>query len=208
MLSVLVVDDHFVARHGLKQALREEFRDIAFGEAATAAEALIEIAKQRWAVIILDISIPATSGFQVLEEIRKKSSTARVLVLSVHSEPQYAARAFRLGALAYVTKDAGRAEILAAFRSVLAGRKYVSASLARRLKAQSEAAYDVGPEVLSSRERTVLLALAAGKRVTEIAKELNLDARTVTTYRRRILNKLHLHTVADIVRYVMDHQIS
>jgi DNA-binding NarL/FixJ family response regulator len=208
MLSVLVVDDHFVARHGLKQALREEFRDIAFGEAATAAEALIEIAKQRWAVIILDISIPATSGFQVLEEIRKKSSTAKVLVLSVHSEPQYAARAFRLGALAYVTKDAGRAEILAAFRSVLAGRKYVSASLARRLKAQSEAAYDVGPEVLSSRERTVLLALAAGKRVTEIAKELNLDARTVTTYRRRILNKLHLHTVADIVRYVMDHQIS
>src|SRR5664279_2825046 len=131
MLSVLLVGNHPMTRYGLQQILNEECRDITFGEARMGHEALFEAAKQAWTLIVLDIH--GGSGFLVLEEIRRQRPTAKVLVLSVHSEPQYAARALRLGAFAYLTKDAGRTEFLAAFNRVLAGQKYLSPSLARSL---------------------------------------------------------------------------
>ena len=205
MLSVLIIGNHPVTRYGLKQILKEEFRDVAFGEARTGDEALLKAAKQAWTLIVLDID--GQNAFLVLEEIRRKRPEARVLVLSARSEPQYAAHVLRLGALGYVTKDAGRTEFLAAFNRVLAGKKYVRASLAQQLSAYVDDS-DVGPEVLSAREHTVLLALATGKRIHEIALELDLNEQTVSTYRRRILDKLHLHSVADLVRYVIDRQIS
>jgi two-component system, NarL family, invasion response regulator UvrY len=206
MFSVLIVGNHPITCSGLKHILNEEFRDVVVGEARTGDEALSKAAKLAWTLIVLDMD--SESASPVLGEIRRKRSEARVLVLSMRSEPQYAARALRLGALGYVTKDAGRNEFLAAFNRVRAGKKYVGASLAPKLDAYLIDDSDVGPEVLSSRERAVLLALATGKRIHEIARELDLDENTVSTYRRRILDKLHLHSLADLVRYVSDRHIS
>jgi DNA-binding NarL/FixJ family response regulator len=208
MLSVLIADGHFIDRYGLKEMLREEFCDLTFGETATASEALVAVAKQYWALIVLDIGTSPESGFQVLAGILRQRPESRVVVLGTHSEPRYTARALHLGAFAYVTKVACRAEIIAAFRTVLAGRKYVSPSVTQRPDFRPEGGDDVSPAILSARERTVLLALVAGKRVNEIAIKLNLNEKTVTTYRRRILDKLQLHSTVDLIRYALDHQLS
>ena len=208
MFSILIVDDHLVTRRGLKQILKEEFRDIVFGEAGTAADALFEAAKQPWDMIVLDLSVPGAGGFEILEQIRQHRPTAQVLVLTMHRNHHYAARAFSLGALAYVTKDAGRTDLLAACHSVLSGRKYLSPPGSTTAVSHSPVEQGIGPEVLSPRERTVLLKLAAGKRILEIAAELNVHEKTVSTYRRRILDKLQLTSTADLVHYAIDHKLT
>lgn len=143
-----------------------------------------------------------------MEQIRRHRPASKVLILTMHREHQYAVRAFTLGALAYVTKDAGRADLLAAFRSVLRGSQYLSPSVSGSLPGGLPLGQDMDPSVLSARERTVLLALAAGQRIHEIAAALNVHEKTVSTYRRRILDKLHLNSTADLVHYVIDRKLS
>ena len=204
MPSVLVVDDHLLIRHGLKQMLSQEYRGLVFGEARNSDEATVRLAKRPWDLVILDIAIPGKDGFYVLQEIRHRHPSTRVLVLSMHADPQYAVRAQQLGASGYVSKNAGRPELLRAFKSVLAGKEYFEALPSARTSAETVP----GHAGLSTREHAVMLALAAGKSPGEIAAELNLSVKTISTYKCRILDKLALHSTADLVRYVIDHRLS
>ena len=201
---VLIVDDHLLVRNGLKQVLTEEYRSITFGEARTADEALAHVSKQPWDLIVLDIGIPGKDGFYVLHEILQRRPRTRVLMLSIHADPLYAVRARQIGALGYVCNDAGRSDLVKAFKNVLAGTAHYDASLPPR----SAVPPAVDHASLSAREYKVLLAFAAGKRTGEIAAELNLNIKTVSTYKRRLLDKLRLRSTADLVRYVIDHQLS
>jgi DNA-binding NarL/FixJ family response regulator len=204
-LSILIADDHPVVRQGLRQMLRTEFRAV-FDEAATVAQALQFLQHSVYDLIILDIGIPETDGFDLLRLVRALHPDIRILMLSIHDDPQYAIRALELGARGYVNKNAGRAEIIRAVSVVLAGKTYVSKAVAVRLRAVP------GDEVLpharlSPRERQVMLALARGRRPAEIAAELKINAKTVSTFRRRILDKLGVASTAELVRYAIEHQL-
>jgi len=208
MPSILIVDDHMLVRRGLRQILAEEFRDAVFSEASTADEALAEVARRPWELVTLNTGITGQSGLHLLQAIRKVRPKASVLVVSVHPAVRHAIRAFELGAMAYVTKDTPRSELVKAVRSLLAGRKYLTASLSQKLRSEIAGDHEQGHETLSAREFKVMLAIATGKRTGEIATEWHLSAKTVSTYRHRILSKLGLKSNADVVRYVIDHQLS
>jgi DNA-binding NarL/FixJ family response regulator len=203
-LSILIVDDHLLLRQGLKQVLSHEYRDLAFGEARTAEEALAQIKSQPWRLVILDIGLPGKDGFFVLQEICTRRPEAAVLMLSMHTDSLYAARSLRLGAAGYVSKSSGRSTLLKAVRNVLEGKKYFSEAIRRGVDNPRSTALHAK---LSAQECKVLLAVAAGKRTGKIAAELKLSDKTVSTYKRRVLNKLGLTSTADLVRYVIDHNL-
>ena len=205
-LSVLIVDSHWVTSRGVKQLLAEEFRGIAFGEARTRSEALKEIEKRAWHAVILEINIPGNHGLQILEDVLARRPETRVVVLTVDAESQCASQALSLGALAYLTKDCPRVDLIKAFRRVLMGarplaRSEKSAPPVIRVSAHSH-------ETLSSQEFKVMLALGAGNRPGEIAAALNLSIKTVSTYKKRILSKMQLRSSADLIRYMVNHQLS
>jgi two-component system invasion response regulator UvrY len=198
----LIADDHPVVRRGVREMLLEEFPDAVFGEAATAQEALELAWKEAWDLVILDISMPGRSGLDILRDLRSASPGAAVLVQSMHAEDQFALRVLKAGAGGYLTKDGMPTELLRAVKTVLQGRRYVSASLAEKLAAFMAAdAMRPAHERLSDREFQVLRMLAAGRAVKDIAIELSLSIKTVSTYRTRILEKLGLHTNLDLARY-------
>lgn len=203
MVTALIVDDHEVFRHGLKQILSEEFGELTCGEAGDAEEMLALLEKRGWDIVILDIGIPGKNGIEVLKQIRRTHPRLRILVLSMYSEDQYAARALGLGALGYVTKGQPRAELVSAIRKVMAGETHIS--VPSRGKKDATARGSLHHEVLSQRELKVMLALAAGKRLTDIAAEMNLSIKTVSTYKRRILDKMNLKVNADLTRYAIQH---
>jgi len=205
MPSVLIVDDDLLVRQGLKHLLGEEYRGLIFGEARIREEASARLAGRTWDVMVIEVSIPGLDGFQMLRQIRSTYPASRVLMLSAHSNPHYALRARQLQASGYCGKNATRTEFLKAFRAVLAGKEYFvdpphSGPGASPLPAST-------PNGLSARERDILLACVAGKRVGETAAELNLSIKTVSTYKRRVLNKLRLNSVSDLVRYAIDHKL-
>ena len=202
-LRILIVDDHLLVRQGLKQVLSGEYRDIVFGEAGSAEEALAQIKAQSWRLVILDVSLPNADGFTVLREICTDRPQALVLMLSLHADSLYAARSLQLGAMGYISKSSGRSELLKAVRSVLDGRKYYSESVWREVDKAGSVPRHAN---LSVQECKVLLALAEGRRIGEVAADLKLSAKTVSTYKRRILDKLALQSTADLVRYVIDHK--
>ena len=205
-LSILIVDDHLLIRLGLKQVLGHEFRDAVFGEAETAEEVLARIKAQPWHLVILDVSLPDDDdGFSVLREICARRPQAAVLVLGMHPDSEYAARCLQLGAAGYISKSSGRSDLLKAVGDVLDGKKHFSESVRREARSQRSAGLHAD---LSAQEYKVLLALAAGRRTGEVAAELNLSAKTVSTYKRRVLNKLGLESTAGLVRYVIDHRLS
>lgn len=198
----LVADDHAVVRRGLREMLHEEFHDAVFAEAATAQEALDRAWKEAWDLIVLDISMPGRSGLDVLRDLRTASPGAAVLVQSMHAEDQFALRVLKAGAAGYITKDSMPEELLRAVKTVLQGRRYVSASLAEKLAAFMAAdAARPAHERLSDREFQVLRMLATGKAVKDIGADLSLSVKTVSTYRARILEKLGLHTNLDLAHY-------
>ncbi len=204
-LSILIVDDHLLVREGLKQLLSHEYRDLAFGEARTSEEALARIKAQPWRLVILDIGLPDQDGFFVLKEIRTLRPEAAVLMLSMHPDSLYTARSLRLGAAGYVSKSSSRSTLLKAVKSVLEGKTYFSESIRRGGDNPRSGALH---ENLSTQEFKVLLAVAAGRRTIAIAAELSLSHKTVSTYKRRVLNKLGATSTADLVRYVIDHKLA
>jgi DNA-binding NarL/FixJ family response regulator len=204
-LSILIVDDHLLLRQGLKQVLSREFRDLAFGEAQTAEEALAQINAQPWRLVILDIGLPGQDGFFVLREIRARRPEAAVLMLSMHADSLYAARSLQLGAAGYVSKSSGRSTLLNAVRNVLQGNQHFGESIRRGVDNPRSIASHTN---LSAQESKVLLAIAAGRRSGQIAAELNLSAKTVNTYKRRVLNKLGLTSTADLLHYVIDRKLA
>ena len=204
-LSILIVDDHLLLRQGLKQVLSHEFRDLAFGEAKTAEEALARIDAQPWRLVILDIGLPGQDGFFVLREIRARCPETAVLMLSMHADSLYASRSLQLGAAGFISKSSGRATLLKAVRTVLDGKQHFSESVRRGVDIPGSVAHHAN---LSAQEFKILLALAAGRRTGQIAAESNLSAKTVSTYKRRVLNKLGLSSTSDLVRYVIAHKLA
>ena len=199
MPSVLIVDDNMLARHGLKHLLGLEYRGLIFGEAKTGQEAAALLSERSWDAVAIEVSIPGRGGFQVLQDLRLSYPSVPVLMLSSQTDPRHAVRARHLRASGYVGKNSTRAVLLRAFQSVLAGGEHFATS-----PHAERSTRPVRPE-LSIRERDILSACVAGRRMGEIAAELNLSIKTVSTYKRRVLNKLHLNSVADLVRYAIDH---
>jgi DNA-binding NarL/FixJ family response regulator len=208
MLRFLIADDHSVVRKGLRQILLEEFPSAEIIETADAAALFMKVLREEWDVVITDISMPDKSGLEVLQQIRRDYPRLPVLILSAHSEDQYAIRALKAGASGYLCKDSASEELVTAIRRILLGKKYITSSLAEKLAFQLDQDTDRLPhESLSDREFEVMKFLAAGKVVSEIASQLCLSVTTISTYRARILAKLNLRTNYDLTRYAMENNL-
>ena len=204
MISILIADDHTVVRRGVLQILAEAPDMVATGEASTGGEVLQAVRQNDFDVVLLDIALPDISGLEILKQLRSLKPDLQVLILSMYPERQYAIRALKAGAAGYLTKESAPAELIAAIRQVSQGRKYVTQSLAEKLAAELGGEVEQEPhETLSDREYQVMCLLASGKSVTEIATELSLSIKTVSTYRTRILDKLNLENTAQIIRYAL-----
>jgi two-component system invasion response regulator UvrY len=207
-MKILIVDDHAIFREGLKRILSEEFKAATFGEAGNATEALEQVWKKKWDLVLLDITMHGRTGLDVLKEIRSSASNSPVLKLSGHPEEQYAVRVLRAGAAGYLTKESASRELSNAVRKLLSGGKYISASLAEQLATEIQSPQGDLHETLSNREYQVMLLIAAGKVPKEIGNELSLSAKTISTYRSRILEKLKLKNNAEIMRYVVERKLA
>ena len=201
MLRILTVDDHEVVRRGLKEMFPES--SATFGEARSGAEALTLVREQPWDVVILDISLGGRNGLEVLGDIKQLKPTLPVLILSMHAEEQYAVRAFKAGASGYVNKASPGEELRRAILKIVKGGQYVGPSLAEKIVLQLSRPEQLPHESLSDRELEVLLAIASGKTVGEIALQLSLSDKTISTYRRRILDKMDMKTSAELTHYAI-----
>ena len=207
-MKILIVDDHPIFRDGLRRILSEEFRAAIFGDAGNATEALERVWKEKWDLVLLDITMHGRTGLDVLKEIRRSASNLPVLIVSAHPEDQYAVRVLRAGAAGYLTKESASHELCTAVKKLLVGGKYISASLAEQLAAEIQSPHGDLHETLSNREYQVMLLIAAGKVPKEIGSELSLSAKTISTYRSRILEKLKLRNNAEIMRYVVERELA
>jgi DNA-binding NarL/FixJ family response regulator len=208
MMRVLIADDHAIVRKGLRQ-IAEESGQISVGEASNGQEALDKLRQERWDALVLDINMPGRHGLDVLQAVRDIQPSLPVLVLSVHPEDQYAMRVLKAGASGYMNKDAAPDELVQAIQKVVAGGKYISPSLAEKLAFEISGNTEKEPhEKLSDREYRVLVMIGAGRSVGQIATDLALSVKTVSTYRSRVLEKMNLSTNADMIRYVIDHNLS
>jgi two-component system, NarL family, invasion response regulator UvrY len=204
MPSVLVADDHAMLRAGLRQYLERERSIDTIGEAANGAETLRALATRQWDLVILDINMPEGSGIETLRQIRLEHPHTKVLVVSGYAENQYALNVLRAGASGYLTKDQAPEEFMRAVRTVLAGRRFVTASLSEHLISELDEPADQPMHArLSEREFQVLRKLAVGRSISEIAVELAISIKTVSTYRARVLEKMHLVTNADLTTYAL-----
>jgi len=201
MLKILTIDDHEVVRRGLKEMFTEEIAT--FGEACSGAEALALVRKQQWDIAVLDISLGGRSGLEVLAEIKQLRPRLPVLILSMHAEEQYAVRAFKAGASGYINKTSSGEELRRAILKIIAGGQYVGSSLAEKMVLQLSKPGEVPHESLSNRELEVLCSIASGKTVREIAATLSLSDKTISTYRRRILDKMDMKTNAELTHYAI-----
>jgi len=209
LIRVLIADDHPIIREGLTRIVQESPDLKVVGEARDGHEALDLVRRVLADVILLDIGMPGPGIFELMTQIRGERPNLPVLILSVYPEEQYAIRLLRLGASGYLTKDHSPDELVSAVRRVAAGRKYISPSLAEVLATQLDVDAGAPPhEVLSDREFQVLVSLANGQTVTEIARELELSPKTVSTYRSRILKKMGLSSSADLIRYALEHNLT
>jgi two-component system, NarL family, invasion response regulator UvrY len=207
-LSVLLVDEHTVVREGLRRVLEGCGEGWTVVEAASGFQALERLREQPIAVVITDLSMPGMNGLELIRRVRSEYADIAILVLSMHAEDQYALRAFKSGANGYVTKDSAAAELVSAVRKVAEGGVYVTGSLAERVVKQlSGKGRSPGHVQLSDRELDVLRRLVAGQRLTDIAQELHLSVKTVSTHKTHIQEKLQLPNLAALVRYGLENQL-
>lgn len=208
MIRVCIVDDHAIVRRGLKQILSGT-KDMALAEEATDGEELLEKARRKkWDVTLLDLSMPGRGGLDVLKQFKSEYPKRPVIVLTMHSEDQYAVRVFRAGADGYLTKESVPDKLIDAIRLVASGRKYISPHIAEKLAWEVGACKGKLPhENLSDREYQVMCMLAAGKTVSMIADELSLSVKTISTNRTRILGKMSMKNNAEIISYGMAHKL-
>ena len=208
MTKIFIADDHVLILEGLKKILREESDMIVVAEAQSAVETLQRIGKSECDVLLLDLSLPDKPGLEVLKEVKKRLPHLHVLILSMFSEDAFAVRALKAGADGYLTKDSAAKELVVALRKVATGRKYVSETLSQKLADDvSGGGERLLHEGLSDREFQILRMIGAGKTVTHIAAELNVSVSTVNTHRTHILEKMGMHTNAELMHYAMENKL-
>ncbi len=211
MKRILVVDDHSIVREGVVRLLRELLGPtVEFEEASTGQEAIDKASNTDFTVVLLDISLPGRDGLNVLKQLHQENPKLPVLMLSMHPDEQYAVRSLRAGAFGYITKAGAADELKVAIETVMRGEKYVSASQALLLAEAIGSKHDANNlhKILSDREYQFMCMLATGKTMTEIADELFLSVKTVSTYRIRVLEKLKLRTNAEIIHYCLTNRIT
>ena len=210
-MKVLIVDDHTIVRHGLKRILLEMEQGFEVDEACNAQEALAMSNDCEYALVLLDISMPGRNGLEVLKSIKRDNPQVPVLMLSMHSERQYAVRSLRLGASGYLTKESASHELQGAVTRIISGGKYLGPALAELLAEtlfETNRPAEQPHETLSDRERQLVDMMATGRTMTEIANELCLSIKTVSTYRSRILEKLNLRTSGEIIAYAINNNLN
>lgn len=206
MIKILISDDHAIVRQGLKQILAETTDLGVGGEATNGHEVLEHIRREDWDLVLLDLAMPGKDGLETLKQIKKEKPKLPVLVLSIYPEEQYAVRALKAGASGYLTKESAPEELIAAIRKVSQGGKYISASLAEKLASHLEVDADKPVhERLSDREYQVMLMIASGKTVKEIADRMFLSVKTVSTYRVRALTKMGMKNNSEFTYYAIKH---
>ena len=205
-LRVILVDDHPVVRRGLRQLLADAFAGAVVHEVGSGREAIATLHTQTWSVMVLDLSLPDGSGLDVLKRVRELRPRLPVLILSMHAADQFARRAIAAGASGYLTKDAADTELVTAVSKLARGGKYFGADVLERVALGLHPDRDDRPhELLSDREYQVLRMIGSGKTVSEIATELSLSVKTVSTYRARILEKMRMRTNAELTHYAVRH---
>ena len=208
MIRILIADDHTLFRKGLQHILSEYPDQVVTDEASNGQEVLDKIWHHDYDMVLLDITMPGMTGLEALKQLKNDRPKLPVLVLSMHPEEQYAVRVIRAGASGYLRKESAPDELITAIQRISAGRKYITSSLAERLADDVEpAAGKPLHETLSDREFEVFRMIATGKTITQIAEALFLNARTISTYRSRILEKMQMKTNAELIRYAIQHQI-
>lgn len=206
MIKIIIADDHPVVRKGLKQILSEETDVELVKEARNDSEVLNLLHAHDWDAVVLDITMPGRGGLELLTELKRLRPKLPVLVLTVHPEDQYAVRALKEGASGYMNKESAPEELVQAIRKIIRGGKYVSAALAEKLASMIGA--EAQPhENLSIREYQVMLLIASGKTISEIAEEMSLSIKTISTYRTRILEKMGMTNNVELARYAMKHNL-
>jgi two-component system invasion response regulator UvrY len=208
MKRVLIVDDHVLVRDGLRRLLENFVGGIEFGEAGSSVEALKLATEEVWDLATIDISLDGRGGLDLLSELRQLRPRMPIAILTMHSEEQYARRAFKAGATGYITKDAPRHELIRAFNCLLKGDRYVSPAVAQLLVTDLASHSEGSPhESLSSREFEVMRLIASGKTLGEIAGTLCLSDKTVSTYRARLLEKMGLRNNAELIHYAVRNRL-
>lgn len=209
MIRILIADDHEMFRDGIKRICWENNPDMAvIGEAATGHEVLEKISKQDFDVVVLDIAMPGLNGLDTLKQIKALKPKLRVLVLSMYPEEQYAVRAIKAGASGYVTKARASRELIDAIKKVASGSNYISSSVAEKLLFEMKPGSSKPPhETLSDREYQIFDLIVKGKKVSEIADELCISVKTVSTYRVRILQKMEMQSNAELIKYAIERKL-
>ncbi len=207
-MNILIADDHAVVRRGLRDILSEALPGTHFIEAGTGDEVISQLGKWQIGLAVLDINMPGRSGLDVLRDVKLSHPRLPVIILSVQPEEQYAVRCLRAGAAAYINKDSAAGELALAARKILAGGRYVSATLAEKLVSLiDEPAEGPSHEQLSDRELEVMTMIAFGVSLTEIAERLHVSVKTVSSYRARVLEKMQMKSNADLIRYAITHKL-
>ena len=206
MIRILIADDHGIVRSGLKQIIAENPDMVVAAEAAGGQEALELARAQDFDVAIIDIAMPGRGGLEILKELRAERPSLKIIILSMYSEEQYAIRSLRDGASAYLTKANATDELIKAIETVARGKRYITPSVAERLAIYIEEEGSRLPhECLSDRELQVLVMIGSGKSMSDIAAELSLSVKTVSTYRARLLEKMGMDSNAHLIKYAVQH---
>lgn len=206
--KILIADDHFAIRAGVKQICINEFSSIQFGEAVNCVEVFQKLREKEWDILILDIDLPGRNGLDILSQIKTSKLNVPVLMFSFHREEQIALRALKMGASGYLSKDAADMELIKAINQILMGKKYVSEFISERLLSVFSNTSNKEPhELLSDREYQTLLMIGSGKTVSQIAEILCLSSPTISTYRARILEKMKLKNNAELISYAVSQKL-
>ena len=208
MLKILIADDHGIVRKGLKQILLEQYPTAIIGEAETADLLIASTLKEKWDIVICDMSMPGRSGLDALNQIKQSTPQLPVLIMSMHPEDQYAVRVLKAGAAGFLGKETIHDDIIKAIETVRLGKKYITPEIAEKLaEALDTGIHQALHQTLSDREFDVFKLLASGKSVTEIGEQLLLSATTISTYRSRIMEKMGMRSNSDLTRYALEYGI-